>query len=99
MIIAISRFTLANNVSHEVREAFRNRPHRVDEVAGFMGMEVMSPVGNPDEICLLTRWIDEPSFYAWHKGHEYHASHQWMPKGMKLVPGSAELKLFEVFAN
>ena len=99
MIVALSRFTIANNMSDEVRAAFRARPHLVDAAPGFLGMEVMSPQGEPAEVWLLTRWRDEESYRTWHRGHDYHASHNGIPKGLKLVPGSTEIRLFEVFAD
>ena len=43
MIVALSRFTIANGMDEEVRTAFRDRPHLVDAATGFLGMEVMSP--------------------------------------------------------
>ena len=99
MFVALSRFTIANNMTDEVRTAFRNRPHLVDGAPGFIGMEVMSPLGNPEEIWLLTRWNDEQSYRNWHRGHEYHESHKGIPRGLKLVPGSATVRLFEVFSE
>lgn len=99
MFVALSRFTIANNMADEVRTAFRNRPHLVDGAPGFIGMEVMSPLGNPAEIWLLTRWNDEQNYRNWHRGHEYHESHKGIPKGLKLVPGSAVVQLFEVFSE
>ncbi len=99
MFVALSRFTIANNMTEEVRTAFRNRPHLVDGAPGFVDMEVMSPLGNPEEIWLLTRWNDEQSYRNWHRGHEYHESHKGIPKGLKLVPGSATVRLFEVFSE
>lgn len=99
MFVALSRFTIANNMADEVRTAFRNRPHLVDGATGFVGMEVMSPLGNPAEIWLLTRWSDEQNYRNWHRGHEYHESHKGIPKGLKLVPGSAAVQLFEVFSE
>ena len=99
MIIALSRFTLANDMADEVRAAFRQRPHLVDEVSGFLGMEVMSPIDTPSEIWLVTRWRNEESYRSWHRGHAYHESHRGIPKGLKLVPGSAEVRLFGVFAD
>jgi len=99
MIVALSRFTIANDMSSEVREAFRKRPHLVDGAPGFLGMEVMSPVGETAEIWLVTRWFDEQSYRNWHRGHDYHESHKGIPRGLKLVPGSAEVRLFEVFAD
>jgi len=99
VFVALSRFTIANNMTEEVRTAFRNRPHLVDGAPGFVDMEVMSPLGNPEEIWLLTRWNDEQSYRNWHRGHEYHESHKGIPKGLKLVPGSATVRLFEVFSE
>jgi heme-degrading monooxygenase HmoA len=99
MFVALSRFIIANDMADEVRAAFRERPHLVDRALGYLGMEVMSPVGNASEVWLVTRWSDEQSYRAWHRGHDYHESHKGIPKGLKLVPGSAEVSLFEVFAN
>ena len=99
MIIVLSKFVVANDMVEEVRLAFNRRPHLVDSVAGFLGMEVMSPIDNPSEVWLLTRWLDEQSYRTWHKGHAYHDSHTGIPKGLKLVPGATEIKLLEVFAN
>lgn len=99
MIVALSRFTIANEMDEEVRKAFQQRPHLVDVVPGFMGMEVMSPLDSPAEIWLLTRWKNEQSYTNWHKGHLYNLSHQGIPKGLKLVAGSTEITLFNVFAQ
>jgi heme-degrading monooxygenase HmoA len=99
MIVALSRFTIANDMSEDVRLAFRNRPHLVDGADGFLGMEVMSPVDSPAEVWLVTRWRDEQAYRERHKGHLYHDSHKGIPKGLKLVRGSASVKLFDVFAD
>jgi heme-degrading monooxygenase HmoA len=99
MIVALSRFTIANGMAPQVREAFRQRPHLVDSASGFLGMEVMSPLDKPAEIWLVTRWVDEPSYRSWHHSHAYHDSHKGIPKGLKLVPGSTEITLFESFAD
>lgn len=99
MIIVLSRFTIANDLAAEVRTAFQQRPHLVDNALGFLGMEVMSPCNNPAEVWLFTRWSDEQSYLNWHKGHEYHEAHKGIPKGLKLVPGSTEIKLLKVIAE
>jgi heme-degrading monooxygenase HmoA len=99
MIVALSRFTLANDLADEVHAAFRQRPHLVEHAPGFLGMEVMSPIGKSAEVWLVTRWEDEQSYRNWHRGHDYHASHQGIPKGLKLVPGMTEVRLFDVFAT
>lgn len=99
MFVALSRFTIANSMSAEVREAFRRRPHLVDGAPGFLRMTVMSPVDAPEEIWLVTHWTDEASYRSWHRSHEYHESHRGIPKGLKLVPKSASITLFDVFAE
>jgi heme-degrading monooxygenase HmoA len=99
MFVALSRFTIANDKSEEVRLAFRNRPHLVDPVPGFVNMEVMSPLDDQQEIWLLTRWRDEQCYQSWHKSHEYHGSHNGIPKGLKLVRGTVSVRLFEIFAD
>lgn len=86
-------------MDENVRRAFSARPHLVDHAQGFIGMQVMSPVENPAEIWLITRWTDEQSYRTWHSSHAYHESHGRIPKGLKLVPKSAEIRLFNLFAE
>ena len=97
--VVLSRFTIANDMAQAVHEAFDGRPHLVDHAQGFLGMQVMSPVGNPSEIWLTTRWTDEQSYRTWHKSHAYHEAHRGIPKGLKLVPKSAEIQYFDLFAE
>lgn len=99
MFVALSRFTIRNNLAAQVRQAFSARPHLVDTAPGFVAMEVMSPVENSAEIWLVTRWTDQPSYDNWHKSHRYHESHSGIPKGLKLVPGSVEIRFFDMFAQ
>lgn len=99
MFVALSRFTIANDMADAVREAFRARPHLVDSEPGFISMQVMSPVDNPQEIWLVTHWVDESSYRTWHHGHSYRDSHAGIPKGLKLVPKSTEIRFFNLFAS
>jgi len=50
MFVALSRFTVLNDMAGAVREAFTARPHLVDEAQGFLGMQVMNPLENPAEL-------------------------------------------------
>jgi heme-degrading monooxygenase HmoA len=94
MFVAISKFTVANGMSADVREAFVRRPHLVDSAPGFIRLEVLNAQDISDEFWLLTYWTTEADFHTWHKNHR-HESHTGMPKGLRLVPGSAELRYFE----
>ncbi len=101
MIVVLSKFTVANgpDMTGAVKNAFANRPHLVDAAPGFIRLDVLSPIDSPAEIWLLTCWADEPSFRNWYKTHQYQAAHVEIPTGLKLVPKSTELKLFEHIAS
>ncbi len=47
MILVMSRFRVANDRAEAVREAFLHRPHLVDDVRGFLGMEVFTDSTDP----------------------------------------------------
>ena len=95
----LSRFVVANDMDAEVKQAFLLRPHLVDNAAGFMRMDVLSPEDMPNEIWLMTYWVDIASYRTWHKSHAYHESHAGIPKGLKLVPGSAALRIFNLVSS
>jgi len=94
--VAMSRFVIASReLTTSVKQAFANRPHLVDHAPGFVRMDVISPHDTPEEIWLLTYWTDETSYRTWHRGHSYRDSHQGIPKGLKLVPGTTAIRMFE----
>ena len=93
--IAHSRFIIANGMTAEVKAAFRNRPHLVENAPGFLRMEVISPLDRPEEIWLITFWTDEASYRDWHRGHSYGDSHAGIPKGLRLVRGETLIRGFE----
>jgi heme-degrading monooxygenase HmoA len=99
MFMALSRFIVANGMAEEVRAAFRARPHLVDSAPGFLRMEVLCPRENPQEFWLLTWWSEEAHYRSWHRSHAYHDSHAGIPKGLKLVPKSAEIRHFDHIAS
>jgi heme-degrading monooxygenase HmoA len=99
VFIALSRFVVANDMVHEVKDAFVRRPHLVDSVPGFIRLEVLCAQEDPNEIWLLTYWSDEPHYRDWHRSHAYHAAHEGIPKGLKLVPRSAQIRFFDHVAS
>ena len=93
--VALSKFVVANDKTAEVKAAFRARPHLVDDAAGFVRMEVLSPLDRPEELWLVTFWTDAASYRAWHHSHLYRDSHRGIPAGLKLVPGETKIREFE----
>jgi heme oxygenase (mycobilin-producing) len=81
-----------------VRAAFRNRPHEVDGVPGFLRMEVCSPRDAQNEFWLTTYWIDDQSFLAWRRSDAFKRAHARLPRGLKLAR-SFRLRFLEVVAD
>jgi heme-degrading monooxygenase HmoA len=73
-----------NGLEEEVRRAFLNRPHLVENTAGFCGLDVLTDAGDPSVFLLLTRWNNEESFRVWHRSEAHHQSHAMIPQGLKL---------------
>lgn len=98
MLLAISRFTLANDESGDVREAFSQRPHRVSAAQGFLRMEVANTADNDREFWLLTRRAQEPHFHDWHRGQNRKASHTGIARELTLDPKGTPMPQLKVFA-
>lgn len=95
MFVASRRFIVRNGMQEEVRQAFLARPRIVDNAPGFQRMEVLRLLDKLEKFWLLTWWTDEASFADWHRGHDYHECHAGIPKGLKLLAGSVEIRRLE----
>lgn len=95
MILAVSRFKVANGMRDAVAHAFRNRPRFVDKSEGFLGMEVLTNSKDPSVFYVYTRWVSESAFHEWHKSEAHRASHEGIPKGLKLDPTLTQTVIME----
>ena len=68
MIVALSRFKVANGMEDSVAEAFRNRPRLVENAEGFLSLEVFTDRTDATIFYLSTRWSTESAFRLWHSG-------------------------------
>ena len=98
-IAVLSKFTVANGKEDEVKVAFQNRPHLVEQTVGFLRMDVICPTERPAEIWLLTYWADRESFELWHHSHLYKESHHGIPPGLKLLLGATSLTVFDFISS
>jgi heme-degrading monooxygenase HmoA len=91
MFVAMSQFQVKNDMEGEVAAAFLARPRLVDDAPGFLGLEVFTDHEAPSLFYLITRWSDLASFEQWHNGLAHRASHEFIPKGLKLDPKQTRL--------
>ncbi len=95
MIVALSRFRVANGMEGSVADAFLNRPRLVEHAEGFLGLEVFTDSSDASVFYLSTRWSTESAFRRWHSSDAHHASHKGIPKGLKLDPAFTQLLIME----
>lgn len=99
MILAVSRFRVANGTEGAVAAAFLDRPRLVDSWPGFLGLETFRDVKDECVFYLVTRWTDCATFRAWHSSPAHRASHAWMPGGLRLDPAFTRLVELERLAS
>ncbi|MEI7688245.1 MAG: antibiotic biosynthesis monooxygenase, partial [Planctomycetota bacterium] len=92
MVVVILRFRVRNGMEEEVRAAFSNRPRLVEQVEGFLGMEVFTDVDDSSTFDLLTRWTDMNAYIVWHSSDAHRLSHGGIPAGLKVTPGLTEVR-------
>jgi heme-degrading monooxygenase HmoA len=95
VILALSRFKVANGLENDVARAFINRPRLVEQAEGFLGMEVFTDSKDASVFYLSTRWTTESAFRQWHASEAHHASHKGIPKGLKLDAAFTQLIVME----
>jgi heme-degrading monooxygenase HmoA len=98
VIVALSRFRVANAMTGAVSQAFVHRPRLVDDAPGFLGLEVFTDAKDSAIYYLATRWTDVASFRTWHRSEEHHRSHSWIPKGLKLEAAYTKVVIAERIA-
>jgi heme-degrading monooxygenase HmoA len=86
VVVVMSRFCVANGMEGEVERAFAERPRRVDDAPGFLGLETFVDTDDRRMFYLVTRWTDVESFRRWHGSAEHRASHHLIPRGLRLDP-------------
>ena len=91
MIQAVSRFRVRNALEAEVRNAFLDRPHLVDQMPGYLGMEVFTDADDPAIFYLFTRWSDVDSFRHWHASDANRLSGRAIPRMIKLDPSFTQV--------
>jgi heme-degrading monooxygenase HmoA len=99
MILALSRFKVANGLEVSVARAFLTRPRLVEDADGFLGIEVFRDSADASIFYLSTRWTTEAAFRRWHSSEAHHASHKGIPKGLKLDASFTQLAILEYLCD
>ncbi len=76
MYVSMSQLRIAPERAPELIEAFRARCGLVDDVAGFVDLQVWQADRDPGEIVMVSRWRDRASFTTYMKSAEHRISHE-----------------------
>jgi heme-degrading monooxygenase HmoA len=66
----------------ELVTAFQNRARLVDDVDGFMDLEVWQSDRDPSELIMVSRWRDRAAFRDYMKSEAHKVSHSRVDPGL-----------------
>lgn len=92
-VVKINAIEVPEDAGPELEKRFAHRLGAVDGAEGFLGFELLRPVGGEDRYFVVTRWESDEDFRAWMAGdgQAAHAGERARPVGT----GSSVLE-FEV---
>lgn len=96
MIIVMNRIPVAEGREQDFEETFMTRDRAVDQMPGFIDMQVLRPAEGRTYV-VLTRWQSRDAFQRWTESEAFTSAHR------KQNPGLAEarptLEIYEVFTS
>ena len=75
----MSRLRVEPAAASRLVEAFRNRAHLVDEVDGFVDLEVWQSDSDDREVVMVSRWRDRDAFRTYMRSDAHRISHARIP--------------------
>ena len=97
MVVKINAIEVAEGREAELEERFAKRAGEVEGMPGFLGYELLRPVGGERRYFVYTRWETEEHFRAWVESAAFTRGHAQAAKDSKgtVAHGSALME-FEV---
>jgi heme-degrading monooxygenase HmoA len=76
MFIVANRIPVALDWQDEFENRFRLRVEQMDQLPGFVSMQILKPESEGAPYVVLTSWLDENAFQAWIKSEDFKQAHQ-----------------------
>lgn len=96
MIVVMNRITVVEGREQEFEQTFVNRDRAVDQMTGFIDMQVLRPTEGHTYV-VMTRWNSREAFESWTTSEAFRSAHR------KQSPGFTEsrpvLEIYEVFTQ
>lgn len=97
-VVKINAIEVPEGAGPELEKRFAARKRAVDQAKGFLGFELLRPVGGGDRYFVYTKWESEEDYQAWASSGAM-AAHGGGREGSKPVASGASLLEFEVVEN
>jgi len=97
MIVVSNRLQVAKGHEKEFEERFEGRARLVENMPGFVRLEILRPIKG-DYYIVLTHWRDEASFQAWTESAEFREAHRNRPRA-EIFSGPNVFELHEVIQH
>jgi len=94
MVVAISNFIVNQEEAQQLAARFCRRSRKVDQHAGFLGLEMLSRVTHRGtSFLLMTRWTTREALRAYLTSEDFTAVHQ------ESIERNADFAVYEVVTN
>ena len=97
MIVVSNRIQVAKGQEKEFEARFEGRARLVENMAGFVRLEILRPIKS-DYYIVLTHWRDEVSFRAWTDSAEFKEAHRNRPPA-EMFSGPNVFEVHEVIRS
>jgi heme-degrading monooxygenase HmoA len=97
-VVKINAIEVAPERGAELEERFARRASEVEKMPGFLGFELLRPVGGETRYFVYTRWESEEAYQAWRNGAAFTRGHAQAARdrGESPVASGSSLLEFEV---
>lgn len=97
-VVKINAIEVAPERGAELEERFARRASEVEKMPGFLGFELLRPVGGETRYFVYTRWESEDAYRAWRDSQAFTRGHAQAAhdRGEAPVAQGSSLLEFEV---
>lgn len=97
-VVKINAIEVSPERGRELEERFAKRAAEVEKMPGFLGFELLRPVGGETRYFVYTRWESEEAFRAWVESPSFTRGHAQASadRGERPVAHGSSLLEFEV---
>ena len=74
-VVKINALDVPEGTGEEIEKRFAARAEAMNSVPGFLGFELLRPVGGESRYFVYTRWESDEAFQAWRSGPAAGAAH------------------------